>query len=80
MAASSFGLTLFSLLLLSKGINAQYSATYLPSNVPPTTQEGQAGTNQCGTALNQTSECQNAYSELNNYMASTFTLTNITQS
>ncbi|TFK32336.1 hypothetical protein BDQ12DRAFT_692635 [Crucibulum laeve] len=38
-----------------------YSATYLPSNVPPTTEEGQAGTNQCGTGLNQTSNCQNAY-------------------
>lgn len=55
----------FSLLFLGRGINAQYSATYLPSNAPPTTEDGQAGTNQCGTALNQTSECQNAYSELN---------------
>jgi len=61
MAASRLGLTLFSLLFLSKGISAQYTATYLPSNVPPTTEEGQAGTNQCGIALNQTSECQNAY-------------------
>ncbi|KAJ6567382.1 hypothetical protein DFH09DRAFT_1471582 [Mycena vulgaris] len=38
-----------------------YSATYLPSNAPPTTEEGQTGTNQCGTGLNQTSSCQNAY-------------------
>ncbi|KAF8962570.1 hypothetical protein BDZ97DRAFT_1662743 [Flammula alnicola] len=51
-----------SALFLAGYANAQtYSATYLPSNVPPTTEEGQAGTNQCGTGLNQTSECQNAY-------------------
>ncbi|KAJ7907214.1 hypothetical protein B0H13DRAFT_2233490 [Mycena leptocephala] len=37
-------------------------ATYLPSNLPPTTEEGQTGTNQCGTAVNQTSMCQNAFS------------------
>jgi hypothetical protein len=49
-------------LLLAKCTSAQYSATYLPSNAPDKTQNGQAGTNQCGTALNQTSECQNAYS------------------
>jgi len=64
MALSRWDIILFSLLLVSKGINAQYSATYLPSNVPPTTENGQTGTNQCGTALNQTSDCQNAYSEL----------------
>ncbi|GBE83972.1 hypothetical protein SCP_0510310 [Sparassis crispa] len=38
-----------------------YSATYLPSNAPPQTEEGQTGTNKCGTGYNQTSECQNAY-------------------
>ncbi|KAJ7179615.1 hypothetical protein C8R46DRAFT_1345929 [Mycena filopes] len=38
-----------------------YSATYLPSNVPDKTEEGQTGTNRCGTALNQTSNCQDAY-------------------
>ncbi|KAK7061288.1 hypothetical protein R3P38DRAFT_3488901, partial [Favolaschia claudopus] len=38
-----------------------YSATYLPSNVPAQTEEGQTGTNQCGTGLNQTSMCQTAY-------------------
>ncbi|KAJ7087298.1 hypothetical protein B0H15DRAFT_306905 [Mycena belliarum] len=38
-----------------------YSATYLPSNVPEHTEEGQAGTNRCGTGSNQTSMCQNAY-------------------
>ncbi|KAJ6627336.1 hypothetical protein B0H10DRAFT_1993981 [Mycena sp. CBHHK59/15] len=55
-----FSAALWPLSLLA-AVNAQYSATYLPSNVPPTTEEGQVGTNQCGTALNQTSECQNAY-------------------
>ncbi|PPQ92264.1 hypothetical protein CVT25_008572 [Psilocybe cyanescens] len=48
-------------ILLARFTSAQYSATYLPSNVPAQTEQGQAGTNQCGTALNQTSECQNAY-------------------
>ncbi|KAF7426229.1 hypothetical protein PC9H_008596 [Pleurotus ostreatus] len=42
-------------------VNGQYSATYLPSNVPKTTEQGQAGTNQCGTSNSQTSMCQNAY-------------------
>lgn len=59
-------------LLLAKCINAQYSATYLPSNAPDKTQNGQAGTNQCGTALNQTSDCQNAYSGLSQ-LSSTLT-------
>ncbi|KAJ7122925.1 hypothetical protein C8R44DRAFT_784932 [Mycena epipterygia] len=59
---------MFSVLLLSLSLifsahaaSPTYSATYLPSNAPPTTEEGQAGTNQCGTGLNQTSDCQNAY-------------------
>lgn len=39
-----------------------YSATYLPSNAPPTTEQGQTGTNQCGSGSNQTSVCQNVYS------------------
>ncbi|TFK49003.1 hypothetical protein OE88DRAFT_451481 [Heliocybe sulcata] len=38
-----------------------YSATYLPSNAPAQSEQGQAGTNQCGSGANQTSECQNAY-------------------
>ena len=40
-----------------------YSATYLPSNTPDQSEQGQIGTNQCGTGSNQTSLCQNAYSE-----------------
>lgn len=51
---------LFQLGLVS--VRAQtYSATYLPSNVPNQSEPGQAGTNQCGTVSNQTSQCQNAY-------------------
>lgn len=41
-----------------------YSATYLPSNVPNQTEQGQTGTNQCGSGFNQSSECQNVYSML----------------
>ncbi|KAF9051449.1 hypothetical protein BJ165DRAFT_1448837 [Panaeolus papilionaceus] len=52
---------LIPLLFLVQTVSAQYSATYLPSNVPDTTEDGQTGTNRCGTALNQTSDCQNAY-------------------
>lgn len=56
-------------------VNAQtYSATYLPSNAPPTTEEGQTGTNQCGTAANQTSNCQNVYGmQLNFCLSSNLT-------
>ncbi|KAK0472709.1 hypothetical protein IW261DRAFT_1506466 [Armillaria novae-zelandiae] len=50
------------LALCAVAIRAQtYSATYLPENVPAITEEGQEGTNQCGTSSNQTSMCQNAY-------------------
>lgn len=43
-------------------VHAQtYTATYLPSNAPAKSEEGQSGTNQCGTTSNQTSQCQNAY-------------------
>lgn len=38
-----------------------YSATYSPSDAPDTTEEGQTGTNKCGTGSSQTSTCQNAY-------------------
>ncbi|KAI0090458.1 hypothetical protein BDY19DRAFT_887903 [Irpex rosettiformis] len=43
-------------------VNAQsYSATYTPGDAPKKTQEGQSGTNQCGTGNSQNSTCQNAY-------------------
>jgi len=38
-----------------------YTATYLPSNAPDHSQDGQYGTNQCGTGSSQDSLCQNAY-------------------
>ncbi|KIK64353.1 hypothetical protein GYMLUDRAFT_161416 [Collybiopsis luxurians FD-317 M1] len=38
-----------------------YSATYLPSNAPDKSEQGQTGTNQCGTGSSQNSTCQNAY-------------------
>ena len=63
--------TVFSLvvLLAHVGVHAQtYSATYLPSNAPAQSEQGQAGTNQCGTTANQTSMCQNAYSELSLFL------------
>ncbi|TCD62764.1 hypothetical protein EIP91_006436 [Steccherinum ochraceum] len=38
-----------------------YSATYLPSNAPDHSEQGQAGTNKCGNGQSQNSTCQNAY-------------------
>ncbi|KAF7301027.1 hypothetical protein MIND_00666500 [Mycena indigotica] len=52
---------LLSLSLPSLAAAPTYSATYLPSNLPDHTEEGQTGTNRCGTVANQTSMCQNAY-------------------
>ena len=40
-----------------------YSATYLPSNAPAKSEQGQTGTNQCGSGSSQSSMCQNVYSE-----------------
>ena len=45
-----------------------YSATYLPTNAPGTTEEGQEGTNKCGTESSQTSICQNAYSAWHSFI------------
>ena len=56
-------LILFSALFLRLFATAQYTATYLPSNAPNQTEEGQSGYNQCGTDSSQTSQCQNAYRE-----------------
>lgn len=44
-------------------VQGQYSATYTPSpsGLPKTTEQGQSGTNDCGTANSQTSMCQNIY-------------------
>lgn len=62
------------------GVSAQtYSATYLPSDVPATTEDGQSGTNQCGTTASDTSNCQNVYSAYSprGYSSRTFTSVSI---
>jgi len=51
----------FTTLVLSLGARAQYTATYDPNNLPPTTEQDQTGTNQCGTGNNASSLCQNLY-------------------
>ncbi|KAG5732230.1 hypothetical protein E4T56_gene11495 [Termitomyces sp. T112] len=49
-------------LALPLAVRAQtHSATFLPSDAPDHSEQGQAGTNRCGTAFNQTSSCQNAF-------------------
>jgi hypothetical protein len=40
---------------------SQYTATYTVGDLPASSEEGQSGTNQCGTASTQTSGCQNLY-------------------
>ncbi|CAL1698993.1 unnamed protein product [Somion occarium] len=55
----SSSLIALSLSLLVSG--QTYSATYLPSNAPKTSEKGQSGTNQCGSGHNQNSTCQNLY-------------------
>ncbi|KAI0827842.1 hypothetical protein BC628DRAFT_119832 [Trametes gibbosa] len=52
---------LVSLALGSLALAQTYSATYLPTNTPKTTEQGQTGTNQCGSGHDQNSMCQNAY-------------------
>ncbi|KAG8942833.1 hypothetical protein FRC04_003464 [Tulasnella sp. 424] len=49
------------LLAASSAVSAQYTATYLPGNTPNHSEDGQYGTNQCGTGSNQESLCQNAF-------------------
>ncbi|KAF8600113.1 hypothetical protein BDV93DRAFT_608884 [Ceratobasidium sp. AG-I] len=46
---------------LALSANAQYTATYDPTNLPPTTEKDQIGTNQCGTKASQGSLCQNVF-------------------
>lgn len=43
--------------------SAQYTATYVPSatGLPKTSENGQSGTNKCGTDSSDTSQCQNFY-------------------
>jgi hypothetical protein len=52
---------LLALPILALGASAQYTATYDPHNLPPSSEDGQYGTNACGTTSSQSSKCQNAY-------------------
>ncbi|KAI0291096.1 hypothetical protein BC826DRAFT_955865 [Russula brevipes] len=45
-----------------QAVRAQtYTTTYQASSLPVQSEQGQTGTNQCGTGYNQTSLCQNVY-------------------
>ncbi|WWC67152.1 uncharacterized protein I206_101059 [Kwoniella pini CBS 10737] len=46
---------------LLPAISAQYTATYQVGSLPQSSEEGQSGTNQCGTTSSQTSNCQNVF-------------------
>ncbi|CAE6468958.1 unnamed protein product [Rhizoctonia solani] len=59
--AAMVHLVLYTLSAISVVAKAQYTATYLPNNVPAHTEEGQIGTNQCGSGNSQTSLCQSLY-------------------
>ncbi|WWC97398.1 hypothetical protein V866_004277 [Kwoniella sp. B9012] len=57
-----FSLTLTTLLpLVPLLASAQYTATYQVGSLPQYSEEGQSGTNQCGTTSSQTSNCQNVF-------------------
>ncbi|KAI0034668.1 hypothetical protein K488DRAFT_68950 [Vararia minispora EC-137] len=56
-----FGFIAFAALPLSVSGAVTYTATYTPQNAPNRSEQGQTGTNKCGTGYNQTSICQNAY-------------------
>lgn len=46
----------------TKRNHLSYSATYTPGvNLPAKSETGQTGTNQCGTASNSSSSCQNVF-------------------
>ncbi|WWC85490.1 uncharacterized protein L201_000354 [Kwoniella dendrophila CBS 6074] len=47
--------------LLPALTSAQYTATYQVGSLPQYSEEGQSGTNQCGTTSSQTSNCQNVF-------------------
>lgn len=49
------------LLFLIAPALSQYTATYSPSSLPESTEQGQYGTNACGTSSSQDSKCQNVY-------------------
>ena len=65
MYPSPPALGLFALVSLSIALRAHaqtYTATYNPTNLPDKTENGQSGTNKCGTTSSQNSTCQNVYS------------------
>ncbi|KAK6904870.1 hypothetical protein I204_08492 [Kwoniella mangroviensis CBS 8886] len=53
--------TLLPLVPLLASVSAQYTATYQVGSLPQYSEEGQSGTNQCGTTSSQTSNCQNVF-------------------
>jgi hypothetical protein len=66
----------FILLCIAAAAHAQtYTATYTPEDAPGHTQEGQAGTNKCGTGNSQDSLCQNAYSASPVYLEDSLCMT-----
>lgn len=73
MYPSAPGLGFLALVSLSVVLRAHaqtYSATYDPKNLPNQTENGQTGTNNCGTGNSQNSTCQNVYSSYMLFMAS----------
>lgn len=50
-----------SLALASVVFAQTYSATYTPQDAPSKSEQGQSGTNQCGTGSDQNSMCQNVF-------------------
>lgn len=57
-----FSTSLLSALPFLAAASAQYTATYIPSDLPDKSEgDGQSGTNACGTQSSQTSMCQNLY-------------------
>ncbi|KAF9788303.1 hypothetical protein BJ322DRAFT_1002473 [Thelephora terrestris] len=64
MYSSAPCLGLFALVALSVLLPAHaqtYTATYNPTSLPDQTENGQTGTNNCGTGSSQNSTCQNLY-------------------
>lgn len=51
------------LILVSGYLAASAYSQLLPDTAPDKTQDGQVGTNKCGTQSSQTSMCQNAFRE-----------------
>ncbi|WWD22890.1 hypothetical protein CI109_107385 [Kwoniella shandongensis] len=53
--------SLLALIPLLPLATAQYTATYQVGSLPNSSEEGQSGTNACGTTSSQTSGCQNVF-------------------